>query len=59
MEIVIVQLLVSLGLVAGAVLLFAVSVKQADGEHADRLSLLPLEIESTASPDDAAKERCS
>ncbi len=53
MEIVIVQLLVSLGLVAGAVLLFAVSVKHADSEHADRLSLLPLES------DDAAKERRS
>lgn len=47
MEIVIVQLLVSLGLVAGAVLLFAVSVKQADSEHADRLSLLPLETDSS------------
>jgi hypothetical protein len=43
MEIVIVQLLVSLGLVAGSLILYAVSVKQADAEHADRLSLLPLD----------------
>lgn len=45
MEILIVQVFVSLLLVASAVLLLAYSVKQADLEHADRLSILPLATE--------------
>ena len=45
MEILIVQVFVSLVLVTGAVVLLAYSVKQADHEHADRLSILPLEDE--------------
>jgi len=36
-------LLCSLFLVASAVALFAYSVRQGDCEHADRLSLMPLE----------------
>lgn len=36
-------LFVSLGLVAGALLLFAAGWRQRDLDHADRLSLLPLE----------------
>jgi hypothetical protein len=42
-EILIVQVFVSLLLVAGGVVLYAYSVKQADHEHADRLSILPLQ----------------
>lgn len=45
MEILIVQVFVSLLLVTGGVVLLAYSVKQADHEHADRLSILPLEDE--------------
>jgi hypothetical protein len=43
MDVVILQLFVSLLLVAGSVVMLAYSVKQADHEHADRLSLLPME----------------
>jgi nitrogen fixation-related uncharacterized protein len=43
MEILVVQIFVSLLLVVGGVLALAYSVKQADHEHADRLSILPLE----------------
>jgi hypothetical protein len=37
------QVFVSLMLVAGALVLFAYSVRHRDHEHADRLSLFPLE----------------
>lgn len=47
MNVLVLQVFVSLMLVAGGLLLFAWSVKQADHEHADRLSLLPLEEEAT------------
>jgi hypothetical protein len=47
MEILIVQVFVSLLLVAGGVLALAYSLKQADHEHADRLSLLPLQDTDT------------
>ncbi len=43
MEIVILQVFVSLLLVAGSVLLFAFTCRQRDFDHADRLALLPLE----------------
>jgi nitrogen fixation-related uncharacterized protein len=52
MEILIVQVFVSLLLVVGGLVLLAYSVKQADHEHADRLSILPLE-------DDANTEKKS
>lgn len=42
MEVLILQVFVSLMLVAGAVLLFAKSVRGRDYEHADRLALLPI-----------------
>ena len=45
MEVLILQVFVSLVLVAGSVVLFAYSMRQRDHEHADRLSLLPLEVE--------------
>lgn len=43
MEVVILQVFVSLGLVVGSVILFAFTCRQRDFEHADRLALLPLE----------------
>ncbi len=43
MEILIVQVFVSLLLVIGGVVLLAYSIKQADHQHADRLSILPLQ----------------
>jgi hypothetical protein len=45
MEVLILEVFVSLVLVLGAVLLFVHSTKQRDHEHADRLALLPLESE--------------
>jgi hypothetical protein len=43
MEVVILQVFVSLMLVLGSGMLFGFTVKQRDFEHGDRLSLLPLE----------------
>jgi hypothetical protein len=45
MEVVILQVFVSLLLVVGSVLLFAFTCRQRDFEHADRLALLPLDDE--------------
>jgi len=42
LEVVILQVFVSLVLVSGSVLLFAFTCRQRDFEHADRLALLPL-----------------
>jgi hypothetical protein len=43
MNVVALQVFVSLMLVAGSLVLFVHSVRQRDHEHADRLSLAPLE----------------
>ncbi len=43
MEVLGLQIFVSLMLVVGSVLLFAFTAKQRDHEHHDRLALLPLE----------------
>jgi hypothetical protein len=43
LEVVILQVFVSLMLVVGSVLLFAFTCRQRDFDHADRLALLPLE----------------
>lgn len=43
MEVVILQVFVSLMLVVGSVILFAHACFQRDFDHADRLALLPLE----------------
>lgn len=48
MEIIIVQVFVSLVLVSGSLILFAISAKQRDYEHADRLALLPMEDDEQA-----------
>jgi len=44
-EVVALQIFVSLLLVVGSLILFAHSIKQRDHEHANRLSLLPLDGE--------------
>ncbi len=43
MEVLVMQVFVSLVLAAGALLLFGFACKQRDFDHADRLALLPLE----------------
>jgi hypothetical protein len=43
MEVVILQVFVSLILVAGSILLFAFTCRQRSFDHADRLALLPLD----------------
>lgn len=50
MEVMGLQVFVSALLVLGSLVLFGVSVKQRDVDHADRLSLLPLEDERDAAP---------
>lgn len=50
MSVLVLQVFVSLMLVVGAVLLLAYSVKHADHEHADRLSLFPLEDDRPRPP---------
>jgi hypothetical protein len=52
-NVLVLQVFVSLMLVVGAVVLFAYSVKQADHEHADRLSLFPLEEDGEPGARDA------
>ena len=58
MEVVILQVFVSLILVVGSVLLFAFTCHQRDFEHSDRLALLPLERagEKEAAPPAPANE---
>jgi hypothetical protein len=48
MNVLLLQVFVSLMLVLGSVLALLYSVKQADHEHSDRLSLLPLEDDYVA-----------
>lgn len=43
MEVLILQVFVSLMLVLGSVILFVFSTRQRDFDHADRLALLPVE----------------
>ena len=56
MEIIVVQVFVSLLLVVGGVVLLAYSIKQADHEHADRLSILPLQDDAREDPVNEGKE---
>lgn len=53
MEVLGLQIFVSLMLVLGSLLLFAFSAKQRDHEHSDRLALLPLEQDSLRPPNDS------
>lgn len=50
MEVVILQVFVSLSLVAGALILFGFTVRQRDTDHADRLALAPLEDDTVGAP---------
>jgi cbb3-type cytochrome oxidase maturation protein len=52
MTIVIMQVFVSLLLVGGSLVLFLHSVRQRDFDHADRLSLAPLEDDDRPNPKD-------
>lgn len=49
MEVLVLQVFVSLVLVTGSVLLFAYSARKRDYEHADRLALLPIADDDAAS----------
>jgi len=49
MDILIMQVFVSLGLVLGSILLFLFTAKQRDFDHADRLALLPITDDDSAS----------
>jgi hypothetical protein len=51
-NVVVLQVFVSLILAAGSLVLFVYSVRQRDHEHADRLSLAPLDDDLTAVPQD-------
>jgi len=46
-EVLVLQVFVSLMLVSGSVLLFAVTCRRRSFDHADRLALLPLDDEKT------------
>ena len=50
MDVIVMQVFVSLMLVVGGLVLFGISMRDRDHEHADRLSLLPM-------ADDDAKEK--
>ncbi len=47
MEVLVLQVFVSLCLVAGSLILFAYTMRQRNHEHADRLALFPLEEETS------------
>ena len=50
MSVVVIQVFVSLLLVAGSLVLFVHSVRQRDFDHADRLALSPLEEDTPSDP---------
>ena len=50
MDILILQVFVSLLLVVSSVILFAFTCRQRSFEHADRLALLPIEDETSSVP---------
>jgi hypothetical protein len=58
-NVIVMQVFVSLMLVAGSIVLFVHSVRQRDHEHADRLSLAPLEDDAlqVSAQESALKER--
>jgi hypothetical protein len=47
MEVIYLQVFVSLGLVVGSLLLFAYSTRQRDMDHVDRMALFPMDEEPT------------
>jgi hypothetical protein len=52
-EVLSLQVFVSLGLVLGSIVLFAFTCRQRDFDHADRLALLPLDDDAAAHTRDA------
>ena len=50
MNVIVLQVFVSLVLVAGSLVMFIASVRQGDHAHADQLSLKPLEEDSPCKP---------
>jgi hypothetical protein len=50
MTVIVLQVFVSLILVAGSIVMFVVSVRQGDHDHLDRLSLKPIEEEAPCTP---------
>ena len=50
MNVIVLQVFVSLMLVVSSIVLFVYSVRVRDHEHADRLSLFPLEEERSSPP---------
>ncbi len=56
MAVVILQVFVSLLLVLGSLILFGVSIRNRDHEHADRLSLLPMADDDAAPAPPAATD---
>ncbi len=59
MEIVTVQVFVSLVLVLGSLILFGISAKQRDYEHADRLALLPMENDVGKADDESSRDEAA
>ena len=57
MEVLILQVFVSLVLVVASVLAFASSIRRRDYEHADRLALFPIEEETTQPTSERSNER--
>jgi hypothetical protein len=56
MEVLSLQVFVSLVLVAGSVILFLFTARQRDFDHADRLALLPIDDVSDPAPTQACGE---
>ncbi len=56
MEVLILQVFVSLMLVLGSVILFVFSTRQRDFDHADRLALLPVDDDGSPAPTNEGKE---
>ncbi len=58
MEVVILQVFISLFLVVGSIVLFAFTCRQRDFDHMDRLALLPLEDGTRiATPTEATEKK--
>jgi cbb3-type cytochrome oxidase maturation protein len=58
MEILIMQVFVSLLLVLGSVLLFLFTVRQRDFDHADRLALMPVDTDDELEGNDHDDDAC-
>ena len=54
MNVIVIQVFVSLMLVVGSIVMFLFSARQRDFEHADRLALAPLDSDSGCANEDLA-----